>query len=305
MKANWIKSAGAFVGAFALLCAPVVARAAAGPTVSSQVALPLSLRSEQASLVALVLEFAPGAGFPEHTHGAPVTVTVLEGQVTLREEGAAKTYNAGETWTESPGHVHSAVNEGTTTARVLVTALLPNGSELTTLTENGKQHPVPPVNVVYQAAMPLAVPAGDAGLLGVVLNFAPGAGLPDHVHGGNRVVLVLDGEITLTEEGSVKTYKAGEFWTESPGHVHSAANLGGTHTSVALAVLLPAGAELTTVLPTTASGTGTPVGMPRTGLPDAEGPLAQFYSWFAVLIPAAAILVGGALRYHAGRKLRS
>ena len=302
MKANWIKSVGAFVGALALLCAPVLTRAAAGPTVSSQVALPLSLQPEQASLVALVLEFAPGAGFPEHTHGAPVTVTVLQGQVTLREEGTAKTYSSGETWTETPGHVHSAVNEGTSPARVLVTALLPEGSELTTVTESGKQHPVPPVSVVYQAAMPLAAPAGAVGLLGVVLDFAPGAGLPDHVHGGNMVVLVLDGQITLTDQGSVKTYKSGEFWTESPGHVHSAANLSGAHTTVALAVLLPAGAELTTLAPTTAGGAGAPAGMPRTGSPEAERSPAQFYSRLPLLIPMAAILAGGVMRCRARRQ---
>src|SRR3954469_21624991 len=80
-------------------------------------------------------------------------------------------------------------------------------------------------DVVVQGALPLSVPAGEASIVSVVLDFAPGAQGPEHVHGGPLVVTVLTGAITLNEDGGATTYKAGESWTEMPGHKHTAANM--------------------------------------------------------------------------------
>src|SRR3954447_12712695 len=82
----------------------------------------------------------------------------------------------------------------------------------------------PPPNVTYQAAMPLADASGDASLLGIVIDFAPGTGFPEHTHGGPLIVQVLEGAITLRENDMVMVYKAGESWTEMAGHQHSAVN---------------------------------------------------------------------------------
>jgi quercetin dioxygenase-like cupin family protein len=80
----------------------------------------------------------------------------------------------------------------------------------------------------------------------VVLDFAPGAGVPAHVHGGPTLVTVLDGAITLKENNTEKTYKAGESWTEMPDHVHAVIN-GNNTVRVVVTFLLPV-AEPTTLV---------------------------------------------------------
>jgi quercetin dioxygenase-like cupin family protein len=84
-------------------------------------------------LVQVILEFAPGAGVPLHHHGGPVVVTVLMGEITLRESGTERTVKAGESWTEQPGAPHAAFNKSSGVLRVAVSVLLPKGAEVTTL----------------------------------------------------------------------------------------------------------------------------------------------------------------------------
>jgi quercetin dioxygenase-like cupin family protein len=82
----------------------------------------------------LVLDFAPGASTPLHSHGGQGIVTVLEGELIHQPEGGEKRrLLAGESFLETPGHAHIAANESGANARVLFTALLPKGAELTTL----------------------------------------------------------------------------------------------------------------------------------------------------------------------------
>jgi quercetin dioxygenase-like cupin family protein len=82
----------------------------------------------------VVMEFAPGAGVLSHTHGGPTLVTVLNGEITLREDETETTYTAGESWTEMPGHVHEAFNADDAPVQVVVTFLLPVAAP-TTLVE--------------------------------------------------------------------------------------------------------------------------------------------------------------------------
>jgi quercetin dioxygenase-like cupin family protein len=103
-----------------------------GPTVVSQAKYPLNVGSGEYDLITRIQEFPAGAGVANHMHGGHVLVTVLSGEMTLREKGTEKIVKAGESWTESPGDVHAVVNAGTTTARVVATFLLPKGAEMTT-----------------------------------------------------------------------------------------------------------------------------------------------------------------------------
>ena len=103
-----------------------------GPTVVSQAKFPLTVGSGEYDLMTSTLEFPVGAGFADHMHGGYVLVTVLSGEITLREKGTEIIVKAGASWTESPGNVHAVVNAGTTPARVVATFLLPKGAEMTT-----------------------------------------------------------------------------------------------------------------------------------------------------------------------------
>jgi len=86
------------------------------PTVVSQSKFPLTVGSGKYDLITNILEFPAGAGVANHVHGGNVLVTVLNGEMTLREKGTEKVVKASESWTEYPGNVHSVVNAGIATA---------------------------------------------------------------------------------------------------------------------------------------------------------------------------------------------
>jgi quercetin dioxygenase-like cupin family protein len=80
-----------------------------------------------------ILEFPAGAGVANHMRGGHVLVTVLGGEITVREKGTENTFKAGESWTEYTGNVHSVVNAGTAPARVAAVYLVPKGAAVTTI----------------------------------------------------------------------------------------------------------------------------------------------------------------------------
>jgi quercetin dioxygenase-like cupin family protein len=84
------------------------------------------------SLVQQELDFAPGSQTAKHQHGGPGVITVLQGQVTLNRDGTEKTYNVGESFSETPGQTLQAFNRGGTELIVAATYLLPDGAQLTT-----------------------------------------------------------------------------------------------------------------------------------------------------------------------------
>ena len=113
-----------------------------------------------------------------------------------------------------------------------------------------KAEPTPlqaPVTAV-QAKAPVTLQAGDYELVSLIFEFAPGAGVPRHMHGGKVLVLVLSGEMTLREKGRERVIKTGESWTEDPGREHSVVNAVNTTARVAVNMILPKGAEATTII---------------------------------------------------------
>ena len=94
---------------------------------------PTTLKSGEYEMQTVIADFAQGAGVPNHMHGGYVLVTVLNGEMTLKEKGSEKVIRAGESWTENPGDVHSVVNAGAATARVVINMLLPKGAEPNTI----------------------------------------------------------------------------------------------------------------------------------------------------------------------------
>jgi quercetin dioxygenase-like cupin family protein len=62
------------------------------------------------SLIAVEVDYAPGAASPSHTHAksAFIYAYVLAGEIESKvNDGEARIYRAGESWSESPGAVHS------------------------------------------------------------------------------------------------------------------------------------------------------------------------------------------------------
>jgi len=109
------------------------AAAAPSPVVAHMSKLPITVGGGEYDLLTIIQDFPAGAGVATHKHGGHVLVTVLSGEITVREKGAERVIKTGESWTERPGDVHAVVNAGTTTTRVAVGILVPKGAEVTTM----------------------------------------------------------------------------------------------------------------------------------------------------------------------------
>ena len=107
---------------------------------------------------------------------------------------------------------------------------------------------LPGPTITYQAKFPVTLKAGDYDLQTTIMDFAKEAVVPDHTHGGSVFGVVLNGEMTLKEKGGQRVIRAGESWTEGPGYVHSAVNSGAVPTRIVVSILMPRGAEATTIV---------------------------------------------------------
>ena len=94
---------------------------------------------------------------------------------------------------------------------------------------------------------PVAELAGKFELVQLIVDFPSGTWTQPHTHGGVLLVTVLSGKLTVRDEqGSEKTYKANESFTETPGTYLEVGNAGQEKVTVSTAALLPKGAKLST-----------------------------------------------------------
>lgn len=198
--------------------------------------------------VQMVLDFAPGAWTPPHTHGGDVLITVLAGTMTVRGGEGERTYAAGETWIERAGNVHAAGNAGSAPARLLATFILAEGAPLTTVEQAGSAALPPGPTTVTRSSLRLTDVPSTLNLTQVQLDFAPGAWTPAHWHGGPLLVTVIEGEIAMRQQGTERTFKAGDLWIEYPGVVHAAGNTTNTTATVVVSFLIPQGGRLTSLV---------------------------------------------------------
>ncbi|HEY8600363.1 MAG TPA: cupin domain-containing protein [Thermomicrobiales bacterium] len=77
-----------------------------------------------------VLDFAPGAQTPVHTHPGQVVVTVIAGENTFITAGKTTVYKTGDSFVELPGVIGQARNAGSAPMAVMATFLLPKGEPL-------------------------------------------------------------------------------------------------------------------------------------------------------------------------------
>ena len=90
------------------------------------------------SLIALEVDYAPGAASPAHTHAksAIIYAYVISGAIEAKvNEGETRIYRAGESWSEPPGAIHSISRNASKTepAKLLAVFVLDtNDKALTT-----------------------------------------------------------------------------------------------------------------------------------------------------------------------------
>jgi quercetin dioxygenase-like cupin family protein len=80
-------------------------------------------------------------------------------------------------------------------------------------------------DVVHHTETVVNTIPGEFKLVTLVLAFEPGAWTPLHFHGGDGLVTVLEGEMTLEVLGQEpQTYGPGDMWPERVGVPHRAGN---------------------------------------------------------------------------------
>lgn len=251
----------------AALLVPLLAYAASGaavaaapsPTVPFQDSYPITVQAGDYDLVYRVLDFAPGAGIPLMYHGGPTAIVVTEGEFTLRsDDGSERTLKPADTANLEAGMSHVMLNTGTSSARILVMMLLPKGGAVTTIVDTATKMPGP--TAPFKGSYPMTVAAGEYNLINNVLDFAPGAEVPLHFHGGSAVIVDLAGELTIRANGQDRTLTPGDLDTQAAGAQHQMINMGSSNGRALFGVLLPKGEKLTTLVE------AQPLGMPSTGV---------------------------------------
>jgi len=83
--------------------------------------------------VMALVELPPGAAEGRHTHNAEVFAYVLEGTISLENEGfPTATLKAGDVFYVGFGKIHQAINNGSVTAKLVAVFVAEKGKPLTT-----------------------------------------------------------------------------------------------------------------------------------------------------------------------------
>jgi quercetin dioxygenase-like cupin family protein len=186
-------------------------------------------------------------------------MTVIQGEVSTRSVaalGPEETFPVGATITLNAGDYVEVGNATSGSARVIATAILRMGAPLTIdragFSNDAYSGPTqgsgvldsvfrtPRPTTVYQSAISVERPAGAFAVAHLLLDLEPGVWTPQHIHGGQELVIVTSGEMTLQRHGESQVFTARESWLNASGVVHAAGNAGDFFAQVAVAFLLPA-----------------------------------------------------------------
>lgn len=262
-------------------------QAPSGATVDLKSTFPVTDPPQQFQLIQQVVDFPPGAWTSPHSHGGLVFVTIAEGTVTQYSDGKDTTYKKGETWTETPGHMHQAGNVTSAPARDLATFLIPPGLQQTTAGDMPNAHAATIKTNAKLVKFDVSTVAKPFDLIQMKLDLAPGQWQPSQAYGGPAYVLVLDGELTLRANGADKAYKSGEGWSEMAGGFSQVGNTTTGSGSAFVTVLLPKGATLMTP---ESQAKQQPTTLPQTG-----GEMNSTLPGLALISALLLIVGGGAL----------
>src|SRR5690349_13647600 len=149
----------------------------------------------------------------------------VDGELSLQShDGSERKLQPADTANEQAGAHHVMVNTSTASARILVMMPLPKAGQVTTLVNTATN--VPGQTVTFKGSYPITATAGEYDLVNNVLEFAPGAEVPLHYHGGPAVIVGMDGELTLRAGGHEHRLKPGDLDTQPAGAQHVMQNMG-------------------------------------------------------------------------------
>jgi quercetin dioxygenase-like cupin family protein len=222
----------------------------------------VSLVPGQYDVINQILDFPPGAATRLHQHGGQAFVTVLEGQVTRREGTVETVFGPGQTFIELPHTLHTVTNKGSVNARVFASFLLVPGARQT-IDYPGVPAPAVSPKAAFVRRTTLNTQPGEFTLTQAIVDFAPGAFQPPHRHGGQGLVMMIDGEVAFTNSAGEVRLKPGGIFADI-GDPHDALNVASGTSTTAVTFLIRKGERQTTLLTATA-GAGPAIQPPATG----------------------------------------
>ena len=123
----------ATVIATTLVLAAIVGVGAQTPAFKRTVLQQADISVPGREVVTAVAEFQPGATPGRHTHAGEEVGYVIDGTISLEQEGKpAVTLKAGQSFLIPAGTIHNATNTGSGVAKILATYIVEKGKPLAT-----------------------------------------------------------------------------------------------------------------------------------------------------------------------------
>ncbi|HEX7615958.1 MAG TPA: cupin domain-containing protein [Thermoanaerobaculia bacterium] len=133
MKPRGTRVAALFAAAVCTLAVGFALTAQPPPSIKRTVVFKTDMAIPDREGIMVMVDLPVGSAEGKHTHMAEVFAFVLEGTVSLENEGSPKTtLKAGDTFHIAPGKIHEAVNTGTVPAKLAVVFVAEKGKPLTT-----------------------------------------------------------------------------------------------------------------------------------------------------------------------------
>lgn len=147
-----------------------------------------------------MLRFSPGAAAPLHQHGGPGYITILEGELTLYEDGEEHQYTAGDSFVETPDHEYWGGNFSDQDMLLMVTYLVPEGNEVTTNIDSpdGPETPDVGPEALAERVYEFSDPPESFELIHTVRTYEPGAATGTSTAEGDLMYTVVAGELAWT-----------------------------------------------------------------------------------------------------------
>jgi quercetin dioxygenase-like cupin family protein len=216
---------------------------------------------DQFDLVQAGLDFGPGVSTPDYAYGGTSYNTVMDGAITLRENGNETAYKAGDTWSDPAGQIHALANNGQAKAIVYTSILLPNAANLTTTQQPGSTQGLPSgPGSLFLTRFPVSSAPSPLDLVQVELAQDPGSWTAVHTHPGTAYSTVIQGQLLVRSGGADTTYGPGQSWVNPVGQVHAVRDVASVPSVAFTTFLMPRGATQVTK-----PVAGAPATLPVTG----------------------------------------
>jgi quercetin dioxygenase-like cupin family protein len=183
-----------------------------GPRISAT--FPISAPPAQYDIVQQLVELRPGAFAPEHTHGGPAHVTVIEGRIVRETGGVQTSYEAGQSFVELPGQFNYVGNPGPGTARVMASFLLSPGAPITINNPNRALPEILPITILLSGRMTVTTQPAEFNLRQSIVDFEPGAYRPPSPPTGRGLHTVIAGEFFMHYRGQELRLKVGDSFRD-------------------------------------------------------------------------------------------